>query len=152
MRYSFILSMSIISSMSATAQAEPFGRLFITPLERAKLDQWRKQGDHDQTPAEGDRGPVQATEEHLTLNGYVTRSSGKVTAWINRTPHTEDDPTENVTVLQQQNRAPVITLHMPSGKKINLKAGETLDIQTGVVHEMVDPAEIEIVPSSVKKP
>lgn len=58
------------------------GRLFFSAERRLALDQQRKTKQFQETVVEGDT---------LTLNGVVTRSSGKWTLWINGSPVTEKD-------------------------------------------------------------
>lgn len=60
------------------------GRLFFSAERRQSLDQQRKTRQFQETVVEGDT---------LTLEGVVTRSSGKWTLWINGNPVTEKDST-----------------------------------------------------------
>ncbi len=62
-------------------QAEPLGRLFLTPERRAVLERQRQL--NIQT-AQTLAGNV------MSLDGVVTRSSGKTTVWINRHPQHEN--------------------------------------------------------------
>lgn len=58
------------------------GRLFYSAERRQILDQQRRTLQFQETIVEGDT---------FTLNGIVTRSSGKWTLWINGSPVTERD-------------------------------------------------------------
>lgn len=60
------------------------GRLFFTTDRREMLDQQRKTPRFQETVVEG---------ESLTLNGIVSRASGKWTMWINGSAVTEKDAT-----------------------------------------------------------
>lgn len=60
------------------------GRLFYSADRRQALDQQRKSMQFRETVVEGDK---------LSLDGVVTRSSGKWTMWINGNPVTEKDST-----------------------------------------------------------
>lgn len=60
------------------------GRLFFSADRRQALDQQRKSMQFRETVVEGDK---------LSLDGVVTRSSGKWTMWINGNPVTEKDST-----------------------------------------------------------
>ena len=64
------------------ATAPTPGRLFFTPERRQALDQQRKTRQFQETVVEGDT---------LTLDGVVTRSSGKWTLWVNGSAVTEKD-------------------------------------------------------------
>lgn len=147
MRYFLILSAMVAASMGAVAHAEPLGRLFTAPEERAKLDQLRKLGPHapmaaDQPAAKLAAEPV---PDRMTLDGYVTRSSGKSTAWVNQIPHSENDPANtanSVIVLQRPSRPPLIYLRAQSGRRISVKVGETLDTHTGKVRDAYEPEPV----------
>lgn len=60
------------------------GRLFFSTERRQALDQQRKSMQFRETVVEGDK---------LSLDGVVTRSSGKWTMWINGNAVTEKDST-----------------------------------------------------------
>jgi len=66
----------IFGSIAATlGSAEPLGRLFFTPEQRAQLEYSKLQGNDS-----GSSGRV------LTVNGIVQKHGGKRTAWINGVP------------------------------------------------------------------
>lgn len=138
-RLVIIFAAASISISGAAASAEPIGRLFTTPIERAQLDKVRRFGDQavsdlSPTPAATQEPPA----DHLTLQGIVTRSSGKTTTWINQTTNDEHDSTKSVIVLQRPSRAPVVYLQTLTGRRINVKVGETLDTHSGAVHEVYE--------------
>ncbi len=62
----------------ATHAAEPFGRLFFTPSQRAALDAGKQVSKPRSARAVAPRGP-----RAVTLNGVVTRSDGGTAVWIN---------------------------------------------------------------------
>lgn len=70
----FLLALAVLPAQGA----EPLGRLFYTPAERATLERQKK--------AATGGGEVGAP---TTLNGVVRRSSGRDTVWINGTPAEE---------------------------------------------------------------
>jgi hypothetical protein len=67
---------ALLPALPATAQ--DVGRLFFTPQQRQELDRRRANNVADEA------GPV--VESSVTVNGQVTRSSGKTTTWINGVP------------------------------------------------------------------
>jgi len=91
--------------------AEDLGRLFLTPQQRQDLDR-RRAANIQETAA-----VIQ--ESTLTLQGQVSRSSGKTTTWVNRVPqhdtYSNSDPT----------RATIQTGE--DGTKVELKVGQTFD-------------------------
>ena len=62
---------------TATPEAQPLGRLFMTPDRRAALDRQRLTNRQEALTAEGDV---------LTVNGTLIRSSGRTTQWVNQRP------------------------------------------------------------------
>ena len=72
----------LIVADTNVAEAQAIGRLFFTPKERATLDRVRLGQPADAaelTPAQ----PKRPAE----INGFVKRSSGKDTIWIDGQPH-----------------------------------------------------------------
>jgi hypothetical protein len=64
----------------AAAGAEPLGRLFHSPAERSALDSLRKARLQPQKPA----APRPSAEpQSARLDGYVVRSDGRSTLWVN---------------------------------------------------------------------
>lgn len=70
----------LLGACGAAAAADDLGVLFHTPEERARLDRLRR-GEATETAA----GPVAAKPE---ITGYVRRSDGRSTVWINGVPVT----------------------------------------------------------------
>src|SRR5882762_2758044 len=99
---------------------ENLGRLFFTEQQRQDLDR-RRQANIQETAA--------VVESTVTVNGQVSRSSGRSTTWINGVPQ------ENVRRPHDPAR---VTL--PGGEgtpSVSLKVGQTLDKVRG---EIRDPA------------
>ena len=70
----FLAAGALVAPALAQTQA-PLGRLFFTPEKRQLLD--RQRDLNVQAQQETPEDPT------LTINGVVTRSSGKRTVWIN---------------------------------------------------------------------
>ena len=69
----------LLALAAPAAIALELGTLFTTPEERARLDRLRR-GEPDSGPSEGARAP------NPTLTGYVKRSDGRNTVWIDGAP------------------------------------------------------------------
>ena len=69
-------------------QAEPLGRLFLTPERRATLERQRQFNIQTAQTLEG---------SVMSLDGVVTRSSGKTTVWVNQRPQHENTVGTGVT-------------------------------------------------------
>lgn len=111
-------------------ESHKIGRLFFSPGERATLDQIRQKSS----------GNTISPTEQITLNGIVRRSSGKNTTWINRLPQHENEAPQGVAVQQDPASKPSALLLLPSGRQVNLKAGQTFDTTKGKVREGYEDA------------
>jgi hypothetical protein len=109
-------------------EREGVGRLFFTPSQRQELDR-RRQLNIQETV-------VAVNESRFTLNGQVTRSSGKSTTWVNGAPqHDTYRPADPATV-------PVRTgENEPS---VPLKVGQTLDKAREVVTDGLAGGAIKV--------
>ncbi len=116
------------------------GRLFSRPTERVALDRQRlnRKLDHPEEEESAEEAPI---HEQFTHNGYVKRSSGLETTWINQKPVDEiKDPArelQNVRVRQNRSKAPQVVATLPSGEQVVLKVGQTFDANTNTVHEQI---------------
>ena len=105
------------------AQAQEIGRLFFTPEQRAALDARRRA----RVPDKPATAPVVASPT-TRLDGYVRRSSGPSTVWVNGTTVDGASPGADARVS-----VPV----GDSGARVRLKPGETLDRGTGEVRDVM---------------
>jgi UPF0716 family protein affecting phage T7 exclusion len=108
--------------------ADDLGRLFFTPQERRTLDQRRARN----VVETDDAAPV--VESLVTVNGRVTRSSGKTTTWINGVAH--DDT--------YRGRDPARVSVQRGGAQVPVKVGETLDRSRGQVTDALEGGEIRV--------
>jgi hypothetical protein len=75
-----ILAIALLMGVSpASADAESLGRLFHSAAERSALDSVRKAKLQPQKPA----APRPSEPQTVQLDGYVARSDGKSTIWVN---------------------------------------------------------------------
>lgn len=98
--------------------AEELGRLFLTPQQRMDLDRRR---------AANIQEAMVVQESSVTVEGRVSRSSGKSTTWINRVPqhdsYTSTDPAQ-------------VTISTGEGEsEVTLKVGQTHDNVRGEVRD-----------------
>ncbi|CAN7385621.1 hypothetical protein LJR289_002284 [Pseudoduganella sp. LjRoot289] len=118
------LAALLLAALPATLAAQPLGRLFNTPQQRAILDARRDGSALDSQP------PPPATyaeprPEPLQLSGVVQRSNGKSTVWVNQAPV----PDSEGQVLKDRS----VSLRLPSGRRITLKPGQSYDEVTGTI-------------------
>ena len=108
------------------AAQENLGRLFFTEQQRLDLDR-RRQANIQETAV--------VVESTVTVNGQVSRSSGRSTTWINGVP-------------QESARRPrdPARVTLPGGEgapSVNLKIGQTLDKVRGEIRDPVAGGSIE---------
>jgi hypothetical protein len=126
----FVLG-AILMASASPGWGQELGRLFFTPEQRAELDARRRARVPDKPAAVVTASPT------MRLDGYVKRSGGKSTVWVNgesadqaQLP-TGTDPRVTVNVGER-------------GARVRLKPGETLDRGNGEVRDIIDNGEIRV--------
>lgn len=122
------------ASVSRPAQsAEDLGRLFLTPQQRQELE--RRRATNTQTQA---AAATVTSESLITINGHVSRSSGKSTTWING----------QVQVDMPRGRDPATVTLSPGENEpeITLRVGQTLDKGKGEVRDGLNGGEVKASP------
>jgi hypothetical protein len=131
-----------LPGFGAAAGTEPIGRLFSTPAERANLDKLRQLGEKAGAAVEEkpdlNAAPPEPEREQITVDGFVRRSDGKSTTWVNGKPQHGAEISQGITVLQRRAKAPRISVLLRSGRRLDLKAGQTFDIGTSKVIEVYE--------------
>jgi hypothetical protein len=115
------------------AAYDSLGRLFFTPQQRQDLDR-RRQANAQESAA--------TAESQITVNGRVSRSSGKTTTWINGVPQNDT----------QNSRDPAqVTLPGGDGEpSVKLRVGQTLDKIRGEVKDPMEEGRIVVPPATHK--
>lgn len=118
--------------------ADPTGRLFFTPQQRAILDAARVRSpvpEPDVTPV-----PVVAQPEppppppaRVTVNGIVRRSDGSETLWVNDKVLQNRQMTGGVAVGGVDGNR--VSVRLPEGGSVGVKVGQTVDPSSGKVTE-----------------
>jgi hypothetical protein len=82
----------LLLAMQGMAQAAELGRLFLTPADRAAIDAARHGSAEvraaqaeamQETPVEERAVTLEPPLEPVTVNGYIARSAGAATVWVN---------------------------------------------------------------------
>lgn len=150
-----MLLISLGAPWSAWA-GDPLGRLFFTPAERAVMDILRQNSRLPEKPISPDGNPAaleEATEEAaappapISVQGFVKRSDGKGTIWLNGQPVMERSAGRQAAVGKLNPKTGRVTVKLPSGQVVELKAGQTYDpvsgkVLDGVPQPAVEPAAI----------
>lgn len=114
--------------------AEPLGRLFFTPAQRAQLDAARAQKSRAALSSEKpeETAPV---PDILTYGGAVRRSDGKSTVWINNRAVHDREAASGVTVGQVRPNG-TLTLQVPqTNRSVELKVGQSVEVVSGTIEE-----------------
>ncbi len=112
------------------AQAEDLGRLFFSPEQRTALDARRKA----RVP---DRPAVSSVVSPTTrLDGYVKRSGGRSTVFVNGEALLEG--TAEAPVVDPERRGGRVPVTSGDGRpRVELRPGEVLERDTGTVRDVL---------------
>ncbi len=128
----------VVLLAAPSVHAQALGRLFFTPEQRETLDARRKARVPDK--------PVAATvvSPTTTVDGYVKRSAGPSTVWINGESATESSP-DAPRIDSGRSASGSVSISVgEAGKRVRLKPGETLDRGNGEVRDVIGDGEIEV--------
>lgn len=116
-----------------TASGADLGRMFFTPAQRATLDNARKQNLRIEIGT-ANAEPAAPVPQNLSVNGVVRRSDGKSTIWLNNRAVTEPQA-GGVNVVTGKNDNRVKLTDPESGRSVDLKVGQTVEIVSGTIQE-----------------
>jgi len=112
--------------------SQEVGRLFFTPDQRAALDARRKARVPDKPAA------VTVASPTTRVDGFVKRSRGPSTVWVNGEPLPEGAP-------EAPRIGPRVSVPLgEGGRRAALKPGEVLDRGTGEVRDVIGDGEIRV--------
>jgi hypothetical protein len=115
--------------LAAQGQAQPLGRLFLSPEQRAQLDAQRY-GPPPPEPALAAPPPPPPPAPPVELNGLVQRSSGRSTVWLNQ--EAQNEPHNRLA----HGKPGTLTLRLSNGQVVLLKPGQRYDPASGTVTEV----------------
>jgi hypothetical protein len=133
-----LLLLAALALPLAPVQAQELGRLFFTPDQRAALDARRKARVPDKPTATVVVSPT------TRLDGYVQRSSGPSTVWVNGEGLLETSPEAPRIGTTHRSDGRVSVGVGESGARVGLKPGETLDRGTGEVRDVIGEGRIDV--------
>lgn len=123
-------------AQAPVARAEALGRLFLTPEQRSALDARRKARLPDTPQAVVVESPT------TRIDGFVTRSSGNSTIWVNGKAVGEGAQQERLRVRPRRADPSRVTIEVGEGeRKIDMKVGQSLDRATGEVSDPLHGGE-----------
>lgn len=122
---------------AAPAGAQELGRLFFTPEQRAALDARRAARLPDK--------PTVARESPTTrVDGYVARSSGRSTVWVDGEALPDGAQPDGLRVQRGRDSGKVTVTFGEQARRVEMRVGETLDRSTGDVKSVVGGGEVRV--------
>lgn len=117
------------------AHADPLGRLFFSPAERASLDKARQTSivTRAAPPSEEPQQEQVPLDAKYTLNGVIRRSDGISVLWVNGRPQVEKSAAAARSTAAQASVAVGA-----DNRSARMKVGQTLNSTTGTVTEVYD--------------
>jgi hypothetical protein len=121
----------------STAPAQELGPLFFTPERRQELDRQREFKLQQ-------RQEISEEDQMLTINGVVTRSSGKRTVWINGVAL--DAQAGGLAVTPNRKNPGTIVVQTEDGPGARANVGDTVNRNTGETSDLLGSGRILIKP------
>ena len=114
---------SATRTASATGVPAELGRLFFTPERRQQLDRQRE--------FKSEEAPRAESAPTLTIDGVVTRSSGKRTVWINGAAHDDGQHADGTTIGTSRRNPGQVVVRPAGAPPIPARVGDSVDRATG---------------------
>lgn len=126
----------LVTPYSAADDQEALDRLFFTPERRQQLDRQRQMNMLDSQQV--------AVDPMLTVDGIVTRSSGRRTAWINGSPQHEAEMGNGLTVTPYRGQPGRVLVEANDARTARARVGETVNRNTGETSNLLNGGEVRI--------
>ena len=135
-RAGFLFNALALMVVSLPAPAQDLGRLFFTPERREALDRQRqfKVPENPEVPA----------DPTLTINGVVTRSSGKRTVWINGAAQEDGHADSDLVVAPSRGNPSQVLVQPEDGPTTRVGVGNTVNRNTGEAADLLGGGSIRI--------
>jgi hypothetical protein len=139
-------------AVPAFADEPPLGRLFLTPEQRAALDNARRNRIRAEAlAAAADKKPKIPAPKSVTINGVVTRSDGESTVWVNGRP-TDGETEDGMRVVIAPGTGSSVVVREPDkGRKVQLKVGQRADLVTGRVQESYEARRLQAAEAAARE-
>jgi len=115
---------------------EALGRLFFTPERRQTLDRQRQFNIQEKQEV-----PEDPT---FTIDGVVTRSSGKQTVWVNGSIIGENGASSDIDVVPLRKSPGQVVIQAGESSTTSAKVGETVLRSTGETTDMLNGGHIAV--------
>ncbi len=114
--------------------AEALGRLFFTPEKRQALDHEREFNIQE--------NQVESEEPALTINGVVSRSSGRRTVWVNGQPQDENEAPGGIVIDTTRQKPGEVEVRSDDKRIGRVNVGDTINRNTGDVSPVLNGGRI----------
>lgn len=137
-RAALLAAVTTLSGLPGAAASQELGRLFFSPERRQALDHMRQFNIHERGEASDDPS--------LTINGIVTRSSGKRTVWINGVAQDGGTSGSDVSVTPHRANPGRVTVQPDGAPTANVGVGDSINRNTGESAELLGGGRIHVRP------
>ena len=128
----------VLAAAAGPASAQQLGRLFFTPEQRDALDARRKARLPDKPAASA---PLRSTR----VDGYVLRSGGKTTVWVNGEAIPQGSRADEMRALVRGDAPGRASVSVgESRQRVELKIGATLDHGSGEARDLIGDGKIRV--------
>lgn len=133
-----LVVLGVLTAAAGPVAAQELGRLFFTPEQRDALDAKRRARLPD--------APVVATPPRSTrIDGYVMRSGGKSTVWVNGEPLAEGSPSDEVRAYLRRDDPGRVSLSVGDGRpRVSVNTGATFDHGSGEARDPIGNGRIRV--------
>ena len=129
-----LLPLALVLAVGNAPAAEPLGRLFFTPAQRAQLDVARNQ--KSRATLASDQEEAAPVPEVVTYSGIVRRNDGKTTVWINNRAVNDGNAADRSPVSSRVRPDGSVILEVPkTDRSVKLKVGQSVEIVSGTIEE-----------------
>lgn len=122
------------TSSSPALAEEILGRLFFTPERRQALDHQRQFNIQEEVETR--------QEPTFTINGVVTRSSGKRTVWVNGIAAEENDASTGIQVVPERKNPGRVIVRSDESLSASARVGDTVHRDTGETTDLLQDGRI----------
>lgn len=131
-----VLGLAATSAAALAQSHDTLGRLFFTPEKRQLLD--RQRDLNVQAQQETPEDPT------LTINGVVSRSSGKRTVWVNGAAQNEKDIPGDVAVTPEKKNPARVVVQPSQQSATHARVGDTINRSSGEAADLLGDGTISI--------
>ena len=138
-----VLSSTLVGAAPCQAEDTTLGRLFFTPERRQAMDRQRQLNLPDK--------PQTEDAAKLTINGVVSRSSGKRTVWINGAAQHDNESADGISVTPERQAPGRVLVRPGDAPDVRLSVGDTLTRGANETAPLLGDGEIRVHPASAAR-